>query len=588
MARQSGMGGEAVGLVLSFSADLVRLSGRGADGAWVELGVAQTADPSFGEAARAFGAAAGRFASGAAVDVALPPEHGLTLSLDADAGEDEAVAALSKALGPRARQAVWALGAARSGRPRLLCAADADTVREARLYAESWGLKPRSVSVGGADGLPNGPALWRLAAPAQPAQRPAPAKEAAGRRSRGGARWLAGLLGAGALACGVAAFAAFAPPQGDDRAPERSGPALATAPLAPAAVAPAAAPPRIAAVEAASSAGRDAPEPPAVRNGLQGPPRFETETAASRVLLAGVLPPAAATFAWRAPFSTGLERPPFALIDAPLKAPPPSFRPTPAETAPPAPLARPGEDATEAAPQGETAEPLRDVAPPTAAADVVPSGEAAGAPQEVATPSLEGAAAAPVAEASAAEAPSPEQAPVAEADAPAAAASADTRSDLLEAAAGEAEEAAPAEAAAAEPVGPRPSPRPAALAAKAEAAIARAEASARAPKPTRRPALAARPPSSATAQGARPPSSVGRSVSSAATIRNGLPASGPNLIGVFGAPNGRRAIIRDGSGALRRVAAGDRVDGWVVGAISEESVRLRSGSTTSTLRLPGR
>ncbi|GIX15528.1 MAG: hypothetical protein KatS3mg118_3487 [Paracoccaceae bacterium] len=58
------------------------------------------------------------------------------------------------------------------------------------------------------------------------------------------------------------------------------------------------------------------------------------------------------------------------------------------------------------------------------------------------------------------------------------------------------------------------------------------------------------------------------------------------LIGVFGASGSRRALIRLPDGSFRRLARGDRIEGWRVTAIDTDSLRLARGAETRILRLP--
>jgi hypothetical protein len=125
-------------------------------------------------------------------------------------------------------------------------------------------------------------------------------------------------------------------------------------------------------------------------------------------------------------------------------------------------------------------------------------------------------------------------------------------------------ERAKAQSAAVEAAGPRPSPRPANLVRDDRAA---APVSAAGDRPTA--------------------TNIPRSVRNAATISDGL-GDGVALIGVFGASDGRRALVRGQDGAIRRVRRGDSVDGWSVAAIDFDSVRLTSGGRSQTLKVPTR
>lgn len=58
------------------------------------------------------------------------------------------------------------------------------------------------------------------------------------------------------------------------------------------------------------------------------------------------------------------------------------------------------------------------------------------------------------------------------------------------------------------------------------------------------------------------------------------------LIGTFGAPDTRGALIRKSSGAVTRVTVGDRVSGRTVAAIGEDNVVLSRNGASKVLRLP--
>jgi hypothetical protein len=84
---------------------------------------------------------------------------------------------------------------------------------------------------------------------------------------------------------------------------------------------------------------------------------------------------------------------------------------------------------------------------------------------------------------------------------------------------------------------------------------------------------------------AGPRSSGGRG-GGAATFQSALVVSGPILLGVTTRNGDRLALIRNGEGAVRRVAVGQAVDGWTVAAIHDDRVQLRSARGRETLRVP--
>ncbi|RMF33876.1 MAG: hypothetical protein D6754_16155, partial [Alphaproteobacteria bacterium] len=82
----------------------------------------------------------------------------------------------------------------------------------------------------------------------------------------------------------------------------------------------------------------------------------------------------------------------------------------------------------------------------------------------------------------------------------------------------------------------------------------------------------------------RPP--VNATVQAKATETGVLDLSQHSLIGIYGGPKGRRALIRTPSGNYVRITRGDRVDGWRVAGIDATSVRLSKGGSSKVLRLP--
>ena len=182
------------------------------------------------------------------------------------------------------------------------------------------------------------------------------------------------------------------------------------------------------------------------------------------------------------------------------------------------------------------------------------------------------------------------------------------------AAAAAAEELAAAEAAAAkaaaEPVSPlavaisrKPPQRPRGFDRAVEAAVAAAAAAtlapppvavaAAAPAPKEEPQRSARtavpgedeePDVAAAAKAPRIPSSA--SVAKNATYVNAIDLRKTNLIGVYGTPAKRYALIRTSGGQYRKVNVGDRVDGGTVAAITDSELRYKKGSRMLTLALP--
>ncbi|WP_146344006.1 hypothetical protein [Falsiphaeobacter marinintestinus] len=76
------------------------------------------------------------------------------------------------------------------------------------------------------------------------------------------------------------------------------------------------------------------------------------------------------------------------------------------------------------------------------------------------------------------------------------------------------------------------------------------------------------------------------SVARQATLKNSINLQRLNLIGVYGTPSNRRALIRLPSGRYKKVKVGDLVDGGRVIAIGESDLRYEKGSRSMTLKMP--
>lgn len=76
------------------------------------------------------------------------------------------------------------------------------------------------------------------------------------------------------------------------------------------------------------------------------------------------------------------------------------------------------------------------------------------------------------------------------------------------------------------------------------------------------------------------------SVSRQATIEDAIPLNKINLVGVYGVPSDRRALIRLPSGRYVKVKVGDRVDGGTVARIGDSELIYRKGSRTLSLSMP--
>lgn len=120
----------------------------------------------------------------------------------------------------------------------------------------------------------------------------------------------------------------------------------------------------------------------------------------------------------------------------------------------------------------------------------------------------------------------------------------------------------------------RPAPAVAAApAAPARPAAPAPEADDGEPELTRTAAAAPRIPTSA-------------SIAQQATTRNAINLRQVNLIGVYGTPSNRRALVRLANGRYQKVQVGDRIDGGRISAIGNDELRYKKGSRDVVLRLP--
>lgn len=97
---------------------------------------------------------------------------------------------------------------------------------------------------------------------------------------------------------------------------------------------------------------------------------------------------------------------------------------------------------------------------------------------------------------------------------------------------------------------------------------------------------AATQPQAASSAPARSSGSVPTTVARAATIDNGIRLRDINLIGVYGRPNDRRALIRLGNGRYVKVQVGSRLDGGRVSAIGDSALNYVKRGKTYALVLP--
>jgi hypothetical protein len=76
------------------------------------------------------------------------------------------------------------------------------------------------------------------------------------------------------------------------------------------------------------------------------------------------------------------------------------------------------------------------------------------------------------------------------------------------------------------------------------------------------------------------------SVSRSATVKNAINLRRVNLIGVYGKPSSRRALVRLANGRYQKVKVGDRIDGGRVAAISNSELRYKKGGRNVVLKMP--
>ena len=138
--------------------------------------------------------------------------------------------------------------------------------------------------------------------------------------------------------------------------------------------------------------------------------------------------------------------------------------------------------------------------------------------------------------------------------------------------------------------------RPAARPLDFSRAVAAAAAEATQPKPRAEPEPEPEPEDIAASPEAEPEPEVVASaapriptranVAKQATFANAINLSKVNLIGIYGTPSSRYAMVRTSGGRFTRVKVGDRVDGGTVAAITASEVRYKKGGRMLTLAMP--
>lgn len=139
----------------------------------------------------------------------------------------------------------------------------------------------------------------------------------------------------------------------------------------------------------------------------------------------------------------------------------------------------------------------------------------------------------------------------------------------------------------------RPMARPSDLSRAVEDAVA---AAVREPDPAAEIELAAAAPDASSeesaeidepeAEGAAPAIPTKASVAKQATYDNAINLSKTNLIGIFGTASNPYALVRQSNGKYKKVEVGDKIDGGVVKAITENELRYQKGGKLVTLKMP--
>ena len=93
-------------------------------------------------------------------------------------------------------------------------------------------------------------------------------------------------------------------------------------------------------------------------------------------------------------------------------------------------------------------------------------------------------------------------------------------------------------------------------------------------------------PAPAPAQTVAPDIPSNASVARAATETDAIELRRVNLIGVYGAPANRRALVRLSDGRYQKVQVGDRLDGGRISAIGEDQLRYVKNGRNLVLRMP--
>lgn len=126
----------------------------------------------------------------------------------------------------------------------------------------------------------------------------------------------------------------------------------------------------------------------------------------------------------------------------------------------------------------------------------------------------------------------------------------------------------------------RPTARPSDISARVQESLAAARSA-----PAAAPAAAVAAAAPAPAASAAPNIPTSASVAQQATQARAINLRRVNLIGVFGTPADRRALVRLSNGQVVRVQVGDRLDGGQVSAIGDDELRYVKNGRNEVLRI---
>lgn len=135
-------------------------------------------------------------------------------------------------------------------------------------------------------------------------------------------------------------------------------------------------------------------------------------------------------------------------------------------------------------------------------------------------------------------------------------------------------------------IAPKPRPTSIAALARTNAAEETTRAADVSLKPALRPNDLSTEATPITTSAVAPEIPTSSSVAKQATVENAMQMRQINLIGVYGKPSSRRALIRLPNGQFKKVEVGDSLDGGRVAAIGERELRYIKSGRNLTLKMP--